>query len=128
MIEEANETIYVMVMALTADELADSLIAAHSRGVNVTIIIDDDYKTSSGSDYQEILYAGVDIRTDNSWRLMHHKVLVVDGNITVTGSYNWSASAEDNNWENIIVLESSTISNIYLEEFNWIWLQTTPGE
>lgn len=127
LIERANKTIYVMVMALTADELADSLIAAYIRGVNVTIIIDNNYKTSSGSDYQDILDAGVDIRTDNTTRLMHHKVMVVDGYFTITGSYNWSASAEDKNWENIIVLKSKIISDIYLEEFYRIWQQTTPG-
>lgn len=126
-ISKANKTVYVMVMAFTADQLADALITAHNRGVNVTVIIDDQYKTSAGSEYQRILNAGIDIRTDNSWRLMHHKVMVVDGYIIVTGSYNWSAAAEDDNWENIIILESTTISDTYMEEFNRIWQQTTPG-
>lgn len=40
---------------------------------------------------------------------MPHKVMIVDDHITATGSYNWSASAEDKNWENIIILESSAI-------------------
>jgi len=127
LIDSANQTIHVMVMALTADGLADALINASNRGVNVTVIIDDQYKTSTGSDYGRILAAGIDIRTDNSWRLMHHKVMVVDGYIIVTGSYNWSAAAEDDNWENIIILESTTISDTYMEEFNRIWQQTTPG-
>jgi len=126
-VSRANETIYVMVMLITADDLADALIAAQNRGVNVTVIIDDDWKYASGSDYERILDAGIDIRSDNSWRLMHHKVMVIDGYIVVTGSYNWSASAEDKNYENIIIIDSQTVSNIYLEEFSRIWQQTLPG-
>jgi len=127
-ISRANKSIYVMVMCITADELADSLIDAYNRGINVTIIIDDMYKTSKGSDYEEILNAGIDIRSDNSWRLMHHKVMIIDGYIIVTGSYNWSASAEDKNWENIVILRSQSLANYYLEEFQRIWSQTTLGE
>ena len=127
-ISRANRSIYVMVMCITADELADSLIDAYNRGINVTIIIDDMYKTSKGSDYEEILNAGIDIRSDNSWRLMHHKVMIIDGYIIVTGSYNWSASAEDKNWENIVILRSQSLANYYLEEFQRIWSQTTLGE
>ena len=39
---------------------------------------------------------------------MHHKVMIIDGHILVTGSYNWSQSAEDDNDENIIVIDSNT--------------------
>ena len=126
-IDRANESIRVMVMLITQDELADSLIDAHRRGVDVDVIIDDDWLYKTGSDYKRLLEAGVDIRGDNRPGLMHHKVVVIDGCIVITGSYNWSRSAEESNDENIIILRSSLIAEEYLEEFNRIWAETTPG-
>ena len=124
-IGRANETIRLMVMLITQDELANALISAHNRGVNIDIIIDDEWLYSSGSDYQEILDAGIDIRGDNRGGLMHHKVMIIDGYVVLVGSYNWSASAEDSNDENVLILKSSLIAQNYLEEFNRIRSQTT---
>ena len=59
-IDRANNTIYVMVMCITQDELADALIEAHNRGVDVKVIIDDDWLYASGSDYETLLTAGID--------------------------------------------------------------------
>jgi len=123
-IGRANETIRLMVMLITQDELADTLIAANSRGIDIDVIIDDEWLFSSGSDYQQILDAGVDIRGDDRGALMHHKVMIIDGYVVMTGSYNWSTSAEDRNDENIIILKSETLAQSYLEEFNRIWEQT----
>lgn len=120
-IDRANRTIHVMVMLITQDELADALIDAYERGVEVRIIIDDDWLYASGSDYERILNAGVDIRGDDQAGLMHHKVMIVDGYIVVTGSYNWSWSAEKSNDENILILKSSVIAQAYLKEFYRIW-------
>lgn len=124
-IGKANVTIQLMVMLITQDELASSLIDAHERGVDVDVIIDDDWVSSSGSDYQGILDAGIDIRGDERGGLMHHKVMIIDGYIVVVGSYNWSASAEDSNDENLLVLKSTVIATEYLEEFDRILAQTS---
>ena len=125
-IDRATETIQIMVMLITHDELADALIEAHNSGIDVDIIIDDDWYFSSGSDYQRVLDSGVDIRGDARSGLMHHKVMIVDGYVVITGSHNWSASAEDSNDENVIVLNSTGIADIYLVEFDRLWSQTTP--
>ncbi len=50
-IDGANETIQIMVMLITHNELADALIGAHNRGIDVDVIIDDDWYFSPGSDY-----------------------------------------------------------------------------
>ena len=126
-IGRANESIRLMVMLITHDGLADALMAAHDRGVEIDVIIDSDWKYSTGSDYAEILAAGVDIRGDDRGGLMHHKVMVIDEHVIITGSYNWSSSAEDSNDENCLVLKSRSISELYLAEFDRIWDRTTPG-
>ena len=114
-----------MVMLITHDCLSNALISAHNRGVDVDIIIDSDWVSSSGSDYDDLQSAGIDIREDTRSGLMHHKVMIIDGYIIITGSYNWSASAEDTNDENVLILKSETVSQLYLSEFNRIWNQTS---
>lgn len=125
-IDQATTSIKVMVYVLTSNDLRDALIQAHSRGVQIVVIIDSSTVDDLGSDFDAILDAGIDIRSyNNVGGIMHHKVMIVDGHIIITGSYNWSQSAEDSNDENIIVIDSVSIANEYLSEFNRIWIQTS---
>lgn len=125
-INQANESIKAMVMLITNDQITQSLIEAKNRAVTVEFIIDSEWLYSSGSDYTSLLDAGIDIRSDERTGLMHHKVMIIDEKIIITGSYNWSASAEDSNDENILILRSSSIASDYLDEFQRIWAQTQP--
>jgi len=124
LIDHAGSSIKIMVLLITEDTLADALIDAHNRGVDVIVIIDDDYQYTSGSEYTRIRDSGIDIRTDNRSGLMHHKVMIIDWKILVIGSYNWSQSAEDSNDENVIILNSEKIAGEYQIEFNRILGQT----
>jgi hypothetical protein len=125
-IGQAEESIKIMMYLITQNELADALKDAYDRGVQITVIIDDDWVSSSGSDYQELLDYGIDIRNDErTGGLMHHKVVIIDDYIVIVGSYNWSASAEDKNDENILILKSTEIANDYLKEFERIIVQTS---
>ena len=125
-INKANSSIQIMVMLITSDELANSLVEADDRGIDVTIIIDDQYADSSGSDYELLLQNGIDIRNDDRNGLMHHKVMIIDGEVIVVGSYNWSVSAENSNDENVMILRSRIISDYYVNEFDRLLEQTSP--
>lgn len=120
-IGKANETIRLMVMCITQDALAEALVDAHNRGIDIDIYIDNLYVSSPGSDFSYLQGAGIDIRSDDRGAFMHHKVMIIDDHIVVTGSYNWSASAEDRNDENTIILDSTSLAEIYMEEFNRLW-------
>ena len=62
-----------------------------------------------------------DVRVGSNPWLMHHKVMIVDGRIVVTGSYNWSWSAENRNDENLIVIMDEDIAREFEEEFMRVW-------
>ncbi len=96
------------------------MIAAHRRGVDVKVILDR-YKASEGSEYDKLRSAGIPVRLHESAGLMHNKVAVIDGSITITGSYNWTGTAENENDENLIVIRSLEIFNSYEKEFEKIW-------
>jgi len=55
---------------------------------------------------------------------MHNKVMIIDSEIVVTGSYNWSVSAEERNDENIIIVRSRKIAEEYERKFEEIWMKS----
>jgi phosphatidylserine/phosphatidylglycerophosphate/cardiolipin synthase-like enzyme len=57
---------------------------------------------------------------------MHHKFMVIDGEIVVTGSYNWSAAAEERNDENLVVIRDRGVAGAFEREFERIWSQSPP--
>jgi len=119
-INRANHTIYVMIYSFTLDSIGDALIEAHNRGVEVLVVFEE-RQISKYSEYWRLKEAGIPVRNDTNPYLMHNKVMVVDGLIVLTGSFNWSRSAEERNDENLIVIRSEYIASLYTEVFMRIW-------
>ena len=109
-----------MVYTLTLDRVGDALIDAHKRGIDVKVILDR-YNQEEGSEYDRLVQAGVPVRLHQGSGLMHNKVAIIDGSIAITGSYNWTGSAENENDENLLVIKSAEVSSTYEEEFDRIW-------
>ena len=119
-IRRANNTIHVLIYSFTLDSISDALIEAHNRGVEVKVIFEKNQITRY-SEYQKLKAAGIQVRNDTNPAYMHDKVMIIDGIIVLTGSFNWSAHAERENNENLIVIRSIYVASIYEEEFNKIW-------
>lgn len=122
-ISRANGTISVAIYSFTSDSLGDALVAAEKRGVDVRVYVEGENADGSGSEYQKLIAAGVSVKTDARSALMHHKFMVVDGKVVATGSYNWTASAEDSNDENLLVVRSTFLAGDYSAEFSRLWAQ-----
>ena len=79
------------------------------------------YKSNQGTEYDRFKKAGLDVRLDGNPRNMHHKVFIIDGQTVVTGSYNFSANAEQSNDENTLIIYNEEIAGQYLDEFERIF-------
>ena len=119
-INRANISIHVLIYSFTLDSISNALINAYNRGVDVKIVFERDQVTKY-SEYQKLKAAGVPVRNDTNPGLMHNKVMIIDGKIVLTGSFNWSVSAERRNNENLIVIRSIYVARVYEEEFDKIW-------
>ena len=119
-INRANISIHVLIYSFTLDSISNALINAYNRGVDVKIVFERDQVTKY-SEYQKLKAAGVPVRNDTNPGLMHNKVMIIDGKIVLTGSFNWSVSAEKKNNENLIVIRSLYVARVYEEEFDKIW-------
>jgi len=119
----ARRSVDICVFTITDDRLSSAILDAHHRGVKVRIITDDDKATDRGSDADRLTDAGIDLRTDRSSYHMHHKFALFDGSLLLTGSYNWTRSAADNNEENFIITGESRLIGPFSELFEQLWKQ-----
>jgi phosphatidylserine/phosphatidylglycerophosphate/cardiolipin synthase-like enzyme len=117
LLEQANQSIQLMAFNLTLDPIADALVAATVRGVKVEGVIEADQADNQGSDIERLLADGIEIVHDGNPRKMHHKVIIIDRAIVITGSYNFSRSAEEQNDENLLIIYSPEMAELYLIEF-----------
>ncbi len=108
-IDSARSEIKVLAYSFTSAPVVRALLAAHKRGVSVSIVADEKSNLSEGGGNQKavaalsaLANAGVDVRTTSAFSI-HHKVLCVDRVHVETGSFNFSASAETRNSENVLV-------------------------
>jgi len=91
LIDSARRSVLVAVYSFTSDQIADALIRAHRRGVEVRVVIETREADVRGSEYTRLKDAGVSVRLDGNADLMHHKFVVVDGEAVITGSPRISA-------------------------------------
>ena len=118
--ERANESIDIAVYSFTHAEIADALVRAKERGVKVRVILESEQLTSY-SQYGKLREAGIYVQLDKNEYLMHNKFAVIDGKIVATGSFNYTASADKKNDENLIVVMDAGTAEKYEGEFEEMW-------
>ena len=118
----AKSTMLICVFALTNDNIANAIREVKNRGVNIRMIFDDEMMRMPGSDVRKLHDEGYAVRVDLDPRAhMHHKFVVIDDTIVITGSYNWTRQASNKNNENVVVFEDAEIAEKYTGEFNKLW-------
>lgn len=127
LINGATRSIYFMAYSFTSDEIAQAILARARDGVTVAGIMDaEQARTNLGTEFDVFRQAGLDVRRDGEAGLMHHKVIVIDEAIVITGSYNFTRSAETRNDENLVVIADADIAAFYLQEFDRLFALTSP--
>lgn len=125
-IKSAHQTIKICLFTISDDRISDALISKHKQGVSVKIITDNDKIFDKGSDIEELAKAGIPVVVDVTSNHMHHKFALFDSCSTITGSYNWTRSAERYNHENILITDSETIYKSFDREFDHLWKELAP--
>lgn len=123
LLEQARISAEICVFTITDDRISDSIIAAHDRGLPVKIITDDEKAFDAGSDVDRLKRAGIEVRIDQSRYHMHHKFALFDRDLLLTGSYNWTRSADEFNEENFIITGDRTLIRKFSGLFDKLWKQ-----
>jgi phosphatidylserine/phosphatidylglycerophosphate/cardiolipin synthase-like enzyme len=126
LVNGAQESVRFLAFSFTSSELAEALDAAQARGVDVVGVMDEGQLSNTGGQFDYFRQAGIDVRVDPNGSNLHDKVLIIDGSIVVTGSYNFSNNAELRNDENTLVIYDAGIADQYLQQFDLVWNLTQP--
>jgi len=114
------------VFTITDDRISKPILNAHARGVKLRIISDNDKSNDLGSDIERFARAGIAVRIDRTPVHMHHKFAIFDGKLVLTGSYNWTRSANDENAENIVLSDDPDLLRAFADEFERCWGKGEP--
>lgn len=90
---------------------------AHRRGVKVQVILDKSQRTEKYSEADFLQHAGIPTIIDAKHAIAHNKIMIIDGKTVLTGSFNFTKAAEENNAENLLVIDDSALAEKYLS--NW---------
>src|SRR3990172_6990572 len=126
LVRKAQGSLHFLAFSFTSDELGQSLLALAENGVEVQGVMESSQAAGQGSEYARLREAGLGVRLDGNPYSMHHKVLIIDGRIVVTGSYNFSRSAEERNDENVLILFDPQLAAAYEQEFQRVLDQAQP--
>ena len=120
-ISVCKKTVLVQAYLLTSGPVCKALLDAHKRGVEVKVILD---KRRRGAKYSELDFfdhAGIAVRIDARHGHAHDKVMVVDGGVVITGSFNFSVKAEESNAENLVIIRGEQVAGKYAANWNTHW-------
>ena len=120
-IDKAKDYVYVAMYFFTSRPIAQALIRAKDRGVDVKVCLDEEQLTSEYSKSRFLESKDINIKLIGGSGIMHNKFCIIDDHITLTGSYNWTVSADLKNDENLLIIESKEITRIYKKQFNKFW-------
>lgn len=121
LIQNAKKYVYIPTFIITHEELANELINAKKRGVDVKLIIDATNVYSRKSKIKELRNAGVPVKVENYAGKMHSKSIIIDDEYIVAGSMNFSNSGENKNDENVLIIENKTLARYYKGFFEYLW-------
>ena len=114
---EARQSIEFMAFSFTHDGIGKAIIDKHQAGASVVGVFETTGSQTQYSEYGRMKQAGLDVYTDGNPYVMHHKVIILDGRTVIAGSFNFSANADDDNDENLLIVEDRDLASAFRTEF-----------
>jgi phosphatidylserine/phosphatidylglycerophosphate/cardiolipin synthase-like enzyme len=116
-LNKAKSEILVHAYSFTSKPIAKALVDAHKRGVHTEIILDKSKRTAKYSAADFTAHMGIPTYIDPVHGIAHNKVMIIDREVVITGSFNFTRAAEENNAENLLIIRNKDLAREYLE--NW---------
>lgn len=116
-IGRAQHSVLVQAYSFTSTPIAKALVGAKKRGVDVRTILDKSQRTEKYSGADFLANSDVPVLIDDRHAIAHNKVMVIDGETVITGSFNFTKAAQEKNAENLLILHDQELAKRYAE--NW---------
>jgi phosphatidylserine/phosphatidylglycerophosphate/cardiolipin synthase-like enzyme len=116
-INNAKSEILIQAYSFTSAPIAKALVNAHKRGINVQAILDKSNQSKKYSSATFLLNNKIPVFIDSMHAIAHNKIMIIDKETIITGSFNFTKAAEEKNAENLLILKSKELADKYLK--NW---------
>ena len=126
-ISKAAKTIDIAMYAFSSREIAQELVSAKDRGVKVRMVLDKAQETQTYSKSRFFLKKGFEVKYHTGSGLMHNKFAILDSKALITGSFNWTAGAEEKNDENLLIMTDPGLIKKYQDRFEYLWKRGRKG-
>lgn len=124
LLRQAEKSIYFLAYSFTANDFGEILRQKARQGLMVAGVMEtDQVKSNQGTEFFPFHEANLPVYLDGNPGQMHHKVFILDEQIVITGSYNFSASAERTNDENLVIIFDPRLAVQYLAEFQRVLVE-----
>jgi phosphatidylserine/phosphatidylglycerophosphate/cardiolipin synthase-like enzyme len=117
-INAARSEILVQAHSFTSALIAKALIDAYKRGVKMEVILDKSQRKEKYTSATFLMNAGIPTFIDDKHAIAHNKIMIIDKDTVITGSFNFTKAAEEKNAENVLVIKSKELAKMYLD--NWM--------
>lgn len=116
-LNKSRSEVLVQAYSFTSAPIAKALLSAKRRGINVQAILDKSQKKQRYSSYTFFNNQSIPVFIDSAHAIAHNKIMIIDQQIIITGSYNFTAAAEKKNAENLLIIRSRELADRYIR--NW---------
>lgn len=94
-LDAARSEILVQAYSFTSRPIAKALVEAKKRGVKVEVVLDKSQRREKFSSADFVAHAGIATFIDSAHAIAHNKVIIVDRQTLITGSFNFTWAAEE---------------------------------
>jgi phosphatidylserine/phosphatidylglycerophosphate/cardiolipin synthase-like enzyme len=123
LIQNAQQYIYIPIFYLTHKDLANTLLNARKRGVDIKIILDATAARNKYSMHKFLRKNGIKIKVENFGGKMHCKSMIIDDQYFITGSMNFTKAGNIKNDENTLIIQNTKLAKQYKKYFIKLWEQ-----
>jgi len=127
LLDTAQQSVDFLAYSFTSNPLGQAMLRAHQAGIAIRGVMDADQAgTNVGGELPGFRSAGLDVRLDGNPGQMHEKVIIIDEQVVVVGSYNFSRNASESNDENVLLIHSPVIARVFMQEFERLYAVAAP--
>ncbi|MBK9981325.1 MAG: hypothetical protein IPP15_02685 [Saprospiraceae bacterium] len=129
-LKSADHQVLIGLLLITKDDIVDEIIDLHQKGIEVRLIVED--AGTSSLALSRLMQAGVNVEIHDLSGLFHHKYAIIDEGYpdsdptVISGSHNWTLSADIVNDENTLIFHDQSIANIFRQEYEARWSELSP--
>jgi len=120
-IRGASQTIDIAMYYLSSRKIAQAIVKASENNVKIRIVLDQSQEIESSSKSSYLIKHGLEIRYHLGFGLMHNKFAIMDGRSLITGSFNWTRTAQERNEENLLIIHDPETIEKYKERYDYLW-------